>query len=135
MRRLILAAAALMLGMAITAPAQAPKIAAKSDAPPILRITHGPTVEYITANTAIVAWSTNVSSGTVVNYGTDQQNLAHKAEAPWGALTHRVTLKNLQPNTTYYFKVSSPQGAGTGTLAESQIKEFQTKAANTTAQK
>ena len=135
MKRLILATAALILGLSIPTLAQAPKIATKSDAPPVLRITHGPTVEYITSNTAIVAWSTNVSSGTVVNYGTDQQNLTHKAEAPWGALTHRVTLKNLQPNTTYYFKVSSPQGAGTGTMAESPIKDFQPKAAGTTAQK
>ena len=133
MRTLILTAiTALLLG---TATAQSPKMATKSDAPPILRITHGPTVEFTSANKAIVAWSTNVSSGTVVNYGTDQNNLSHKAEAPWGALTHRVTLKNLQPDTKYYFKVSSPHGVGTGTIAESELKDFQTKAATTSAQK
>ena len=133
MRTLILTAiTALLLG---TATAQSPKMATKSDAPPILRITHGPTVEFTSANKAVIAWSTNVSSGTVVNYGTDQNNLSHKAEAPWGALTHRVTLKNLQPDTKYYFKVSSPHGAGTGTLAESELKEFQTKSATTSAQK
>jgi hypothetical protein len=105
--------------------------ASKADA---LKITHGPTVEFIGTDRAIIAWSTNVSSGTVVTYGTDQKDLSKKAEAPWGALTHRVTLKNLQPNTIYFFKVDSPQGAGTGTTAESTILQFQTKPANTTAQ-
>lgn len=102
---------------------------------PALKITHGPSVEYTSANSAIVAWSTNVSSGTVVKFGTDRNDLSRKAEAPWGALTHRVTLKNLKPDTTYYFQVDSPQGAGTGTQAQSQVLQFQTKAANTTAQK
>jgi hypothetical protein len=104
----------------------------KADA---LKITKGPTVEFTGSDRAVIAWSTNASSGTIVTYGTDQKELSKKAEAPWGALTHRVTLKNLQPNTIYFVKVDSPQGAGTGTTAESTILQFQTKAASTTAQK
>ena len=131
MKRLIATAGlALTLALVPAATAQAPAEASQA-----LKITHGPTVEFVTANKAIIAWSTNVSSGTVVFYGQDANNLSQKAEAPWGALTHRVTLKNLQPNTTYYFKVDSSQGAGTGTQASSKLLQFQTKPENTTAQK
>jgi phosphodiesterase/alkaline phosphatase D-like protein len=128
MRRTLLVATFALL---LTSLSQA-QTAPKSDA---LTITHGPTVEFTGSDRAIIAWSTNASSGTIVTYGTDQKDLSKKAEAPWGALTHRVTLKNLQPNTIYFFKVDSPHGAGTGTTAESTILQFQTKAANATAQK
>lgn len=137
MKRLIYVAG-LALSMALIPAASAQDSSASQSAAektPALKITHGPSVEYTSANSAIVAWSTNVSSGTVVKFGTDRNDLSRKAEAPWGALTHRVTLKNLQPDTTYYFQVDSPQGAGTGTQAQSQIQQFQTKPANTTAQK
>ncbi len=40
-----------------------------------IRITSGPTVEHAGAEDAIVAWSTNVSSGTQVLYGTDRAHL------------------------------------------------------------
>ena len=36
------------------------------------------------------------------------------AEAPWGAngRTHRAKLTNLQPSTTYYFRVETGQAQG-----------------------
>ncbi len=102
----------------------------KADAPPALKITHGPTVEYASANSAIVAWSTNVSGATIVHYGTDPNELSQKAMAPWGALTHRVTLKHLQPNTTYYFKVDSTES---GKAGFSDVLKFETKDATATA--
>ena len=128
MKRLIYVAG-LALSMALIPAASAQESSASQPAAektPALKITHGPSVEYTSATSAIVAWSTNVSSGTVVKFGTDRNDLSRKAEAPWGALTHRITLKNLQPDTTYYFQVDSPQGAGTGTQAQSQIQQFQT---------
>ena len=76
-----------------------------------IKITHGPVVEHAGPNNAIIAWSTNASSATVVHYGTDPNHLAQTAEMPWGALTHRVTLKSLQPGTTYYYQAESSQGA------------------------
>jgi phosphodiesterase/alkaline phosphatase D-like protein len=95
--------------------------------PEKVRITSGPTVEHAGAEDAVVAWSTNVSSGTKVLYGTDRARLDQIAETPWGALTHRVTLKKLAPGTTYYYEVVSDQALGTGGKIESGVEQFTTK--------
>jgi phosphodiesterase/alkaline phosphatase D-like protein len=87
-------------------------------------ITKGPVVEHASADSAMVAWSTNVSSSTVVKYGTDRNNLSQTAQAPWGSLTHRVTIKNLEPGKTYYFQVESGQAQGSGGNATSQVGTF-----------
>lgn len=90
-------------------------------------ITKGPVVEHTGANDAIIAWSTNKPSSTVVQYGTDRSNLDKTAQAPWGGLTHRVTLKNLEAGKTYYYRVTSSQGQGSGTGAIAGIQSFTTK--------
>jgi len=94
-----------------------------------LVITNGPVVENVTDTTAQIAWSTNVSSSTIVHYGTDALSLNGVSSMPWGALTHRVQLKNLKPDTLYYFKIESGQGAGTGTDVQASESLFQTKPA------
>lgn len=99
-----------------------------------VQITNGPVVENVTDTTAEIAWSTNVNSGTALSYGTDATHLDQAAGMPWGGLTHRVFLKNLKPNTTYYFKAESGQGQGTGTQAETAQSTFQTKPAGTISQ-
>jgi hypothetical protein len=99
-----------------------------------VQITQGPVVEHVTDTTAEIAWSTNVNSGTALRYGTDPSHMDQTAGMPWGGLTHRVTIKNLQPNTTYYFKAESGQGQGTGTQAETAQASFQTKQAGATSQ-
>lgn len=91
-----------------------------------LQITNGPVVESVTGNSAEIAWSTNVNSASVIKYGTDKNKLDQTAQAPWGGVTHRITLQNLQPNTTYYFQVESQQAQGTGTGATSGISQFKT---------
>lgn len=93
-----------------------------------VQITQGPKVEHVDSNTAVVAWSTNTSAGTMVKYGTDANNLTKTAEMPWGGITHRVTIKNLEPNKTYYFQAVSGQGQGSGTQAMSTVSQFQTTA-------
>jgi phosphodiesterase/alkaline phosphatase D-like protein len=103
-----------------------------------LQITKGPVVESTTNNSATIAWSTNTSASTVLNYGTDPNNLTQTVQAPWGGLTHRVTIQNLQPGTTYYYQVTSAQGQGTGTGAISSVQSFTTQgtpsASNTNGQ-
>ena len=47
---------------------------------------------------------------------------------------HRVKMNNLQPGTTYYFKVDSGQGQQTGTMASSGVGQFTTKQAGQSAQ-
>lgn len=108
-----------------------------------VKIVNGPNVEQTTDSSAVIAWTTDAQSSAVVHYGTDQNKLDQTAQASWGgnannnAATHRVTLKNLKPNTTYYFAVESGQAKGTGTSAKSDVKTFATTAkgaaANTTA--
>jgi hypothetical protein len=95
---------------------------------PAVKITHGPVLELITDSSAQIAWSTNVNAGTLLHYGTTPQNLDRTASMPWGGLTHRVVLKDLQPGTTYYFQAESTQGQDTGTRAETPRSSFQTVA-------
>lgn len=94
-----------------------------------LVITNGPVVENVTDTTAQIAWSTNVSSSTILHYGTDPVQLNGVASMPWGALTHRIQLKNLKSNTLYYFRAESGQGLGTGTDVGTAESAFQTKPA------
>ena len=93
---------------------------------PRVHITKGPVIEYITRSNAIVAWSTNVRASSIVRYGTDPNNLNQTAQAPWGQETHRVDIKNLRPDTKYYFVVESSQAEGSGTLAKSNNAPFTT---------
>jgi phosphodiesterase/alkaline phosphatase D-like protein len=89
----------------------------------------GPRVESTGANSAVIAWTTNARGSSIVHYGTNPNALNQTAESPYTqqGQTHRVDIKNLQPNTTYYFAVDSGQGFGTGTDARSQTGQFQTK--------
>jgi phosphodiesterase/alkaline phosphatase D-like protein len=95
---------------------------------PRVYLTKGPAIEYINKQNAIVAWSTNVRASSIVRYGTDPNNLSMTAQAPWGQETHRVEIKNLKPNTKYYFVVESAQAEGSGTLAKSNSAPFTTVA-------
>ncbi|HZD94314.1 MAG TPA: fibronectin type III domain-containing protein [Candidatus Sulfotelmatobacter sp.] len=110
----------------LPAPAPVSPIGTASNA---VQITNGPVVESITDTTAQIAWSTNVNAGTMLRYGADQGHLDQAAGMPWGGLTHRVTIKDLKPNTTYYFQAESSQGQGTGTQAQTGQSSFQTKPA------
>jgi len=94
-----------------------------------VQITNGPVVENVTDTTAEIAWSTNVNAGTTLHYGADPGHLDLTAGMPWGGLTHRVTLKDLKPNTTYYFRAESSQGQGSGTQAQTEQSSFHTKPA------
>jgi hypothetical protein len=98
-----------------------------SEALPPVAITHGPLVENVTSTTAIIAWSTNVNSGTTLRYGTDPNHLDQTAGMPWGGFTHRVYLKGLQPATKYFFQAESAKAQGTGTTATAQLMWFQTR--------
>lgn len=94
--------------------------------PDTLHITQGPVIEHLTDATAIIAWSTNVNAGTVLHYGISSDRLDQSAGMPWGGLTHRVELKNLKPDTRYFFRAESPHGQGTGETAISPVMSFQT---------
>ncbi len=97
------------------------------------RITNGPVVKKTTGTVAEISWSTDVPGSSIVKYGTNPSALSQTAQAPWGGTkepngdyNHTVWVQNLQPNTTYYFRVETTQGAGTNTQAESQPQQFHT---------
>jgi hypothetical protein len=115
----------------LPAPAPAAPIGTANNA---VQITNGPVVENVTDTTAEIAWSTNVNAGTTLHYGVDPGYLDMTAGMPWGGLTHRVTLKDLKPNTTYYFRAESAQGQGTGTQTQAEQSSFQTKPAGVSSQ-
>ena len=97
------------------------------DTYPPVQIIHGPVVETTSKTGAVIAWSTNVNSGTLLRYGTDPMHLDRSVSMPWGGITHRVTLKDLQPATAYYFQAESGAGQGTGTAARAEVKCFVTR--------
>lgn len=101
-----------------------------------VQITNGPKVEATTDSTATIAWTTNVQASSVVRYGDDRNNLEQTgklAMAPWGGVTenggvtHRVVVKGLKPDTTYYFEVGSNEAKGTGGHIMSSVIEFHTQ--------
>jgi phosphodiesterase/alkaline phosphatase D-like protein len=98
------------------------------------RITNGPIVKEETRNSAEIAWSTDEPGSSIVKYGTSPNALNETAEQPWGGTrepngdyNHTVWVKNLRPNTAYYFRVETGQGLGTGTEASSREGQFHTK--------
>ncbi|HLZ00508.1 MAG TPA: fibronectin type III domain-containing protein [Candidatus Angelobacter sp.] len=113
------------------APASAPQTSGGGQA---LSIVKGPDIEFVTPNAVVIDWSTDARSSSVVHYGTDKNNLDQTAEAPWGSSFHRVTIQNLQPNTTYYFVAESSQAQGTGSGNKSTMAGFQTPAPGSQAQ-
>ena len=98
-----------------------------------VQITNGPKIENQAADSATITWSTNVPAGSTVAYGTDPNKLDQTAEESWGGTNHKVQLKSLQPNTTYYYQVRSGQALGTGSGITSQVSSFKTTGSGASA--
>jgi hypothetical protein len=108
-------------------------VAALAQNAPVERITDGPRVKQTTRNSAEIAWSTDAAGSSVVRYGINPHRLSRTAQKPWGGthepngdFNHTVWVKNLRPDTTYYFLVETGQARGTGTGARSEVQEFHT---------
>lgn len=86
----------------------------------LVHITGGPVVEFVGADSAIVAWSTDGQSTSVLHYGTQRDYLTDQTQGLESAGTHRVTLQNLQPGTTYFVQAESSG-------AKSPVATFTTK--------
>lgn len=102
-----------------------------------VRIVKGPELELARENLSIITWTTNNPGGSpehfgVVRYGTDPKNLSQTAKSSIRLnQTHRYTvfrvrIEDLQPKTTYYYKVDSanPNGASDGVICP--VKKFTT---------
>jgi len=122
----IVVLAAALAASATAAPKHAPKAQA-------VKITDGPRVEGTGPTWAVIAWTTNTGGSSIVRYGTSANSLSQTAKSAYAdndktkAQNHRVHLKNLKPNTKYFFQVDSGQGESTGTEAKSSVAEFTTR--------
>ena len=95
-----------------------------------VRVTYGPVVILVQQSVATVSWSTNVSTDTVLRYGTGDNHLDQTASTPWGGTNHLVQLTNLAPDTTYYYRVGKPAGQETEPM--SLPAQFETLSVNST---
>jgi len=103
-----------------------------------IRILKGPELESATENLTIIRWTMNNPGGSpehfaVVHYGSDPKNLSRTAKShirlnPTHSHTvFRVRIQDLQPRTTYYYKVDSMDARGTSDGVASPLKTFTTQ--------
>jgi hypothetical protein len=102
-----------------------------------VEIRHGPALELAREDLAIIRWTTNNPGGTerhfgVVHYGTDPQDLSQTAKSPiqlnrgHPETMFRVRVGGLQPQTTYYYTVTSTESNGQSDGVESPVNQFTT---------
>src|SRR5438128_8618666 len=102
-----------------------------------VRILKGPELESATENLTIIRWTSDNPGGSpehiaVVHYGTDPKNLSQTAKSHirlnqgHSYTVFRVRVDDLQPHTTYYYKVDSMDSRGTSDGVTSPIKAFTT---------
>ena len=102
-----------------------------------VRILEKPKLEPATDHLAIVRWTTDNPGGAdvhygVIHYGTDPTHLDRTARSPirlnrghrW--TTFRVRLDDIEPQTTYYFRLVCEEGSGVSDGMWSTTYEFTT---------
>lgn len=81
----------------------------------------GPIAEKITSTSAVIWWQTTAPEESILLYGTSSTDQPYRVQRPWTTSTHEVSMKKLQPGTTYYLAVLQPDGA------KSAIGQFTTQ--------
>ena len=66
-------------------------------------------VSLINSDSAVVSWETNVESDGYVEYGNNELYGMSSYVSTTMTKQHRIQLQNLQPTTTYYFRIISSQ--------------------------
>ena len=105
-----------------------------------VEITKAPELEIAHDDLAIIRWTTTNPRGDdehygVVHYGTDPGDLSQTARGhirlnrAHPETMFRVRLQGLQPETTYYYKVTSMGADGQSDGVESPVNKFTTPAA------
>jgi hypothetical protein len=67
--------------------------------------------------TAVITWTTDENADSRVDYGTTQTTLNQNSTDINITTTHSITLNNLVPGYTYYFRVSSADPAANSTVS------------------
>jgi phosphodiesterase/alkaline phosphatase D-like protein len=109
--------------------AQPPHPSALSAPASEVRVTYGPVARVTAAGTIFIAWSTNVSSATALQYGSSPDKLDQMAQTPTEGTTHRIQLTDLKPDTTYYYRVVVPEAGAGPREAMVNVASFRTPAA------
>ena len=105
-----------------------------------------PTIESVSDTLAFISWTTPNPGGTtlhyaVVRFGKDRNHLEFTVKSPTrinpshSEMVFRVRIQDLDPGTTYYYKVSSEQANGTLDPATSGVNQFTTRSANSISAK
>ena len=118
---LITALLALSLGTTVLAqsfPAEERGATSGSDA----QVVAGPIPEKITSSSAVVWWQTTAPEESILVYGTSPDDQPYRIQRPWHTTTHEVSVKKLQPGTTYYLAILQPDGS------KSAVGQFTTQA-------
>ena len=100
-----------------------------------------PTIESVGDTLAFISWTTANPGGTILHYavvrfGKDPNHLEFTTKSPTrinsshGEMVFRVRIQDLDPGTTYYYKVSSEQATGIPDPATSRVNQFSTRTAN-----
>jgi len=69
----------------------------------------------VTWNSAVILFDTDIQGNTTIYYGINQNNLNLTASDSGLTTEHRITLTNLDENTTYYYNVTSCNDYGCNT--------------------
>src|ERR1700694_1979363 len=100
-----------------------------------------PVIESITDTLAFISWTAQNPGGTilhyaVVHYGKDPNHLDWTAESPTRInpgrreMVFRVRMDDLEPGTTYYYKVCSRQANDVSDPGTSAVNQFTTRSIN-----
>ena len=114
-----------------------PKILPPANAARRVYITQGPAIESVTDKLAIIRWTSNNPGGSdehfgIVRYGTNPQHLSETAKSHirlnqnHSYTVFRVRVDNLNPQSTYYYKIDSMGGNGRMDGVKSPVRHFTT---------
>ena len=78
-------------------------------------ITSGPDEDSVTTTSAIIYWTTNTASTSVVEFGPDTSYGSTEQDTINLVTDHVVELTGLNPNTVYHYQVASKDAEGTRT--------------------
>ncbi|HTM90466.1 MAG TPA: fibronectin type III domain-containing protein [Terriglobales bacterium] len=111
-RELAFLAALLVLGLGTILPAQSwpdhePQDSSQNE--PL--VVAGPIPEKITSTSALVWWQTTTPEESILVYGTAPNDQRFRVQRPWRTTTHEVSVKKLQPATTYYLGILKSDGS------------------------
>ena len=83
-------------------------------AAPTVTVTRGPYLQKATPTSLITRWRSDAAHLGRVRYGLTQTNLNLFADETAATTEHSVTLRNLQPDTTYYYSIGTAASALAG---------------------